>query len=433
MILMNEILRVLLQNTLIVAALIPLVWCIGRWRRCRPAEQNLLWLALMMKLVLPPFWTLEVSVPAALQPNASFPIALQGPAVQGRSDPRDYAQSRLDDSQTAERDFQWSSGFFAAFGTYIAWIWLGGAVFSSWVMGRRIVRELDLIRHGKPAPAELVQCVDDAARGMQLRHVSVRMVEALASPVVLWWWRPVLLWPASIMEEPDRRRIASLVMHELAHLRRGDHLVAWLEMIVAVVHWWNPVFWLVRRQLRETRESACDATALQISGQSPQEYIEMLMEMTTGRSFKLSPAPIVGVGAVSQSSLKRRIQMVFEKKLTGRVSVMGLMVAGCLGTLLLVGIGESRAQSSQVQGGKEQITEVIEELIAEAEKNNDSTSANELRRRVPDGGTVLLGGIKVKGRSESESRDPTSPRASSVPDDGLTRSSWPKSRLKRKH
>jgi hypothetical protein len=56
---MNDILGGLIQNALVVATFVPIVWCLAQWRRWRPAEQNVLWLLLMIKLVLPPLWVFE--------------------------------------------------------------------------------------------------------------------------------------------------------------------------------------------------------------------------------------------------------------------------------------------------------------------------------------------------------------------------------------
>ena len=52
------------------------------------------------------------------------------------------------------------------------------------------------------------------------------------------------MWPAGLdcrLKGEGRRAVLA---HELAHLRRRDHWVRRLEMVAAVFHWWNPLFWL---------------------------------------------------------------------------------------------------------------------------------------------------------------------------------------------
>ena len=130
------------------------------------------------------------------------------------------------------------------------------------------------------------------------------------------------------------RRIRDVLDHELAHVRRRDHWIAWLELAAAVVWWWNPVLWFIRRQLRETREMACDALALADAADARHEYARLLLEMTTGQSFVVRPAPMFGAGPVSKASLQRRLAMLFNEHVTPRVSVRGLAAAALLATVL---------------------------------------------------------------------------------------------------
>ena len=49
------------------------------------------------------------------------------------------------------------------------------------------------------------------------------------------------------------------MVHELAHVKRLDHVVGWFELVAAIVWWWNPLFWYVRTQVRRNAELACDS------------------------------------------------------------------------------------------------------------------------------------------------------------------------------
>ena len=87
-----------------------------------------------------------------------------------------------------------------------------------------------------------------------------RSVCATAATPFLWCLgRPKLIWPTSLIKQDHSDKWLGVVVHELAHLKRRDHWVAWLELIAACLWWWNPLFWYVRRRLLETAESACDS------------------------------------------------------------------------------------------------------------------------------------------------------------------------------
>ena len=54
-------------------------------------------------------------------------------------------------------------------------------------------------------------------------------------------------------------RLAMILAHELAHLRRRDHWVRAVELIVSTVYWWNPLVWVIRRQIHQAEDLCCDA------------------------------------------------------------------------------------------------------------------------------------------------------------------------------
>src|SRR5262249_42863535 len=148
---------------------------------------------------------------------------------------------------------------------------LGQAAALSWAIGCglwlliqicRIGRHRKLIRNGAPAPRHLDAEIGHVARQMGLRPIRAVVVRRIASPFV--WCLGVLrlVWPEALVAERDMFRSRGMIAHELAHVRRRDHWVAWLEFAAGAVWWWNPLFWFVRRRLRESAEWACDALAL---------------------------------------------------------------------------------------------------------------------------------------------------------------------------
>ena len=69
----------------------------------------------------------------------------------------------------------------------------------------------------------------------------------------------------------------ALVAHELAHFRRRDHWVRWLEAVVLAVYWWHPVAWWARRGLRAAEERCCDAWAVWLLDGNARSYGETLL------------------------------------------------------------------------------------------------------------------------------------------------------------
>lgn len=163
-------------------------------------------------------------------------------------------------------------------------------------------------RNRKEAPAWLVSEVRQVAGELRIPPPRVEMVRGLTSPMVWCWNRPHLLWPSELTElSPEARR--AVVFHELAHIRRKDHWVRRLESLAGMLHWWNPVFWITRRQLRTNAEFACDAWATQNTDK--RVFAEALLSVC---SFKPQRRPAPAVAAVSESrrDLEERLTMILK-------------------------------------------------------------------------------------------------------------------------
>jgi len=106
-----------------------------------------------------------------------------------------------------------------------------------------------------------------AARLGIRREVSLRIVEALASPITAGWWRPVVLMPAALVARMPPELLEALLAHELAHVRRHDFLVNLLQNLVEILLFYHPAVWWLSRRIRHERELVADAIAAGLTGE----------------------------------------------------------------------------------------------------------------------------------------------------------------------
>jgi len=99
------------------------------------------------------------------------------------------------------------------------------------------------------------------------------------SPCVLGIFRPRLVLPRGLIHDLDSEELRLVFLHELAHLNRRDLVLNWLLAAVEIIHWFNPVAWLVTRQLRADREEDCDARALESRPESGQVYGGVILKL----------------------------------------------------------------------------------------------------------------------------------------------------------
>ena len=80
----------------------------------------------------------------------------------------------------------------------------------------------------------------------------------------------------------------TVLAHELAHIRRRDHWVAWLDLLVMGFHFWNPLYWVARRRMHLAAELACDSIVIDRYPGERRAYATALVD-TLERSARARP------------------------------------------------------------------------------------------------------------------------------------------------
>jgi beta-lactamase regulating signal transducer with metallopeptidase domain len=198
-------------------------------------------------------------------------------------------------------------------------LWLAGALGWWALVGVRLSRFRRLLCHAEPAPACVVDSARSLARRFGLRRVPrVEFVDA-GVPPLLWalFGRPRIVLPCGLWACLDETQRESVLAHELAHLRRGDHWVRRLELVVCGLYWWHPAVWWARHRMHETEEACCDSWVLWALPASAPEYADALIEAV---AFLSRPAPLAVSGAARARGLKRRLTMILKRPPARRLS-----------------------------------------------------------------------------------------------------------------
>ncbi len=304
---MNELFLIVAHNCAAALALACVVWSVTRvWRN--PAAAHLLWLVVLLKLLAPPVMHVDWS--------SVLPTAWRGSthlAVAGLSDNR-IAKTETDsrplgaEAATAEHvrkdhrpgvegspgqiphapSVPLSPNGFAdrlcshrdVVEGFLFWLWLGGALVCTIVTARRIARFETVLSETPPASERLQRVAREIAVNFRIRHLpDVRSIEWIDVPL-LWCAgrRPTIVLPVRIIAEFAEEQSAMILAHEMAHLRRRDHWVRTVELIVSTVYWWNPLVWLIRRQIHAAEELCCDAWVRLAFPNREKAYAEALLK-----------------------------------------------------------------------------------------------------------------------------------------------------------
>ncbi|MHC1768675.1 MAG: M56 family metallopeptidase [Verrucomicrobiia bacterium] len=201
-----------------------------------------------------------------------------------------------------------------------------------WALGFGLVLVGTLWRHwrfrnwmrGTSAPGDprIESLLEDCKQAMgvpKAKRIGIAVTERVGVPALFGVWRPRLLLPPSALAL-ETRELRTVILHELAHLKRRDTLLNWIMIGVRAWHWFNPFVWFAMRRLRADRELVCDAMVLECVGRSDRrlygETLLKLLQRSPARSLSPSLVPVI----TPQPEIKRRIIMISNFKKPGRLA-----------------------------------------------------------------------------------------------------------------
>ena len=152
-----------------------------------------------------------------------------------------------------------------------AWLFLGwglavvGQVAAIAHQRNRLER---LLRQAAPAddPALLALVAELSGRIGLRRRPKVLIADGEGSPFVCGLRRPTLVLPRGLARSLDPESLRSVLLHELAHIRRRDLLWDWIPAIARLVYFFHPAAHYIVYRARLERELACDQAAMVLTG-----------------------------------------------------------------------------------------------------------------------------------------------------------------------
>ena len=260
-----------------------------------------------------------------------------------------------------------------------AWLGIGALIFARILVG--MVWMWRLSRRAEPlsGPTWLLP-LGRVTQRLDLR-TAVRIVksDATAMPVTCGVLRPAIVLPAESEAWTEERREAVL-LHELAHVRRGDlatHLIAW---VACSMYWFHPLVWVAARRLRHESERACDDLVLG-AGTRASEYASHLLDIV--RHAGRGRAPAAAVPMAQKSSFEGRLLAILEPSVDrqalsarGKVAVAAALALVVLPLAAMVPVTAGLAKAGEFRAEDTTVFEPIESAAIHSETSSTSTSTS---------------------------------------------------------
>jgi TonB family protein len=389
------LMSVALKSTAILVA----AWlCAFLLRKRSAAARHLVWTAAAVAVLALPI--LIVSLPALRLPIANTTTSILFQAIGseqtdtqtrgvvtplGTSAPVGQAQWRPD----------WKMG--------ITLLWIAGSLLALAQMLLACVAIWRVRRAAKPFGDR--ELSTELSQALGIRHpVDVLESGTGSMPMTFGILRSAVFMPSDAGAwSQERRRV--VLLHELAHVRRGDVATHLLARAALSIYWWNPLAWKAWREFLKERERATDDLVLN-AGARASEYAGHLLDVArTMRS-----AAGMGCAAVAmarRSQLEGRLMTILDaginRRAPGRAAAL---VTGLLALAMVAPFAAVQAQDDQTQ--RQAIPADIDAAIrsGRAQKNyamlDRAAKAAELLRKYDIAQKLLEAALEIRGEDAGQ-------------------------------
>ncbi len=91
------------------------------------------------------------------------------------------------------------------------------------------------------------------------RTVGLYTDSLISSPILIGFLNPCIILPTAELSEEDFK---NTILHELMHYKRLDMLYKWLVQLTICLHWFNPLVYLMGREINRACELSCDEASI---------------------------------------------------------------------------------------------------------------------------------------------------------------------------
>lgn len=168
-----------------------------------------------------------------------------------------------------------------------------------------------------------------AAKGIN-SSVSIYINKFISSPLLIGFFKPCIMLPDENLSDSD---FEYTILHELNHYKRRDMFYKWLVQITICIHWFNPIVYLMGKEINRDCELACDESVIRkFNEKEKYDYGKILIEASRGnRRYESSLASVTFTE--SYELLKERLDSIMKSNKKNAysilISLIVTMVLGC--------------------------------------------------------------------------------------------------------
>jgi beta-lactamase regulating signal transducer with metallopeptidase domain len=194
------------------------------------------------------------------------------------------------------------------------------------------------------------------------KHIELKVSPVITSPMLVGFFRPTILLPPLQFSDDE---LSMILKHELIHLKRYDLWCKALVLTATVLHWFNPMVYLMSRAMAAQCEISCDALVLQgVDFQGRKQYGEAIIAVIKNGAKPQTALSTNFYGG--KRNMKNRISFIMDTKRKKAGFIILCMALACILTT-----GAAIAEVNDPQ-------ETTRPEVMIAPSNSDSDNINEV-------------------------------------------------------
>lgn len=164
----------------------------------------------------------------------------------------------------------------------------------------------------------------------KIRSIKIAVIPGEKQAAIFGVIRPIMILPDAVLEE---KTVAHMIRHEMKHHANYDLWLKFFVDLLVVIHWWNPVVYVMRKELSLAFELSND---YMVTRDMPEleklEYAQTLVQAAK----LMSNQQAYDLNLTGGECLETRIQMLLEEKKTEGMRSRLLAAVNLLFVLLLL-------------------------------------------------------------------------------------------------
>ncbi len=206
----------------------------------------------------------------------------------------------------------------------------------------------------------------------------------LSSPVMAGFFHPCIV--ITEQQFPDTE-LSLIFTHEMIHYKRLDLFYKWLVQIVVCIHWFNPLVYLLEKEVNRACELSCDEAVIRLLGRKERKAYgdTLLLCARTAGSFRHPDSFLTLTEGAEQ--LKERLGEIMNvKTATKKTKIWMASLTACIVT----GSAAAGAYIAPAYAAQPQTDMALEEhLTASSEKKADALEADSQKGRFSEYAKLL--------------------------------------------